>query len=91
MNQNPSRVTDERIRDFLTQTVRENQKDIFDSIHYEALIEHIHKINSTANEEDTEGLFGELFVDTFSSEEFMDTLKKLLKDKWYKKLEIFYQ
>ena len=91
VNQNPSRVTDEKIREFLTQTVREDEKAIFDSIQYENMIEKIKEINSSPDKDSSEDIFGELFLETFSSDSFKKKLTELLKTKWYKKLEIFYR
>jgi hypothetical protein len=88
----PSQITDERIRQFLTTTVRNDEAQVLDALDYKNMISRIQEINSDPIEdkEEKRQRLEELFVETFSADQFKKTLISLLKEKWYKKLEIFY-
>ena len=89
LEKKPSRITDEKIREFLTQTVRADEDEIMDKIGYVEMIERVKEINfgDYDNREDRHEAFRELFVKTFSQEEFKSSIISLLKNKWYQKLD----
>lgn len=91
----PDRITDEKIRDFITKTVREDKDEIFAGLKFEDFFEEIKSIVlSPKTVEERQNMLIDLrriLQDKLSKKETKNFLVNLIKEKWYSKLDIFYK
>jgi len=90
----PTIITDERVREFITKTVRADSEAIISGLDYDSLYGRAREISSCAKtkeeKEDANTELRELLVDTLSRESNVDLLIDLMKNHWYEKMDIFY-
>lgn len=91
----PGRITDEKIREFITETVRKNEDAVLEIFNYENFFEEAKDISIAAKNieerKDMEIKLKELLQKRFEKKEAKDKLIELIKNKWYPKLNIFYK
>lgn len=91
----PDRITDEKIRDFITKTVRADKDEILTGLKFEDFFEEIKSIVlSPETTEERQNMLIDLrriLQDKLSKKETKNFLVNLIKEKWYSKLDIFYK
>lgn len=91
----PDRITDEKIRDFITKTVRADKDEIFAGLKFEDFFEEIkNAVLSSKTTEERQNMLIDLrriLQDKLSKKETKNFLVNLIKEKWYSKLDIFYK
>ncbi len=91
----PGNITDEKIREFITKTVRRDKEAILDAASYDHFFREIQSA-SEENGRSTEGRrdFGDwlcaAIADKFQDEKFNKAIKKLIIEKWKPQLDVFY-
>ena len=92
LDRTPSTITDNKVRDFITKTVRADEGEVLGALEYDVLIKSIKDINfdKTVGIDERREAMQELFIEYFSSSKFKDTVVNLIKTKWYQQLETFY-
>lgn len=91
----PSHITDDLIREFITQTVRADSERILEAADYKTLFEKARSIcaEGRSGDKDKEDVMNDLcteLADTIASEPFEEAIIDLIRNKWYAKLDIFY-
>ena len=90
-------ITDELVRDFITQTVRADGEEILTAVDFDNFFAHAKLLiteGQKKSKEERESLsneIAELLVKTLDKTEVNKTLIELIKNKWYNKLDIFYK
>ena len=90
LNEKPSFVNDEKVRAFITKTVRKNREELLKSANFVELIEDIKQIKrDTDDKVERKERFYTLFDDLFKDEDFIKVLLDHIKE-WYAELRVFY-
>lgn len=91
----PDRITDEKIRDFITKTVQADKDEILIGLKFEDFFEEIRNaVLSAQTTEERQNMLVDLrriLQDKLSKKETKNLLLNLIKEKWYSKLDIFYK
>lgn len=91
--QKPSSITDDKIREFLTQTVRKDKEKILKGANYVDFFEEIKGVlkrtSGKSEYANRENELRELLVNKFEDKNFRNILLDLIKNNWYSKLDIF--
>lgn len=83
-------VTDDAIREFITQTVRADAEVVLAKLNYSLFFENAQTAaRDTQTKEEREDKLREVLAESFASQEFQSALIKLIRLNWYKKLDIF--
>lgn len=89
----PTSKTDEQIRKFMVETVRQEKTAILEAINFSTLLSRIHEINREAKadpERDLNAELREVLVQAFGEDSFQKAILSLIREKWYQKLTNFY-
>ena len=96
VGQRPSRLTDELVNRFLTETVREKRGEVLTAANYGNVVEQVKQLKGEHRSQrkdlraDLDLALRELFVDTLTGEAFSTVLLDNIRGPWYEKLAIFY-
>ncbi|MCX6717218.1 MAG: hypothetical protein NTU76_00895 [Candidatus Taylorbacteria bacterium] len=90
LNERPSAVSDDNVREFLTKTVRKDSDVLLEASGFEEIIEKIKGIKKdTKDRDEREEQFAQIFDELFSDTNFMNTLLECAKG-WFNELATFY-
>jgi hypothetical protein len=90
LNEKPSAVSDDNVREFLTKTVRKDSDKLLEDSGYEDIIEKIKDIKrNTKDKDEREERYEQIFDELFSGTDFVNTLLECTKG-WFDELSIFY-
>lgn len=95
-SEKPTKITDELIRQFITETVRKDMQNVLDALEYDRSF--FPRIKTSVHEEHDRSVAGrknahddvrEAMITAFGSQKFKDYLRKMIAGPWYEKLNIF--
>jgi hypothetical protein len=88
----PGPITDDLIRAFITETIRADAEQILDAVNYGEFFEQIRDIKTAGeSKEETEDKLRAELSEVLTSEKFEMAIIGLIRNKWYAKLDMFYQ
>lgn len=96
LEQRPGKITDNRIREFVTQTVRADEGELLQILNYPEFFETVKELVTNAGRrveerKDLEVELGRLLGDLFENKEVRERLRTLIKERWYPKITTFYR
>jgi hypothetical protein len=92
----PGRITDNLVRDFITETVRKNETEILQITNFDHFFQSVKDIvvmdGAKRRDERQETMISlrEKLVELFQDKTFKEEIVKFIKEKWYPKLMLFY-
>lgn len=87
--QKPSRITDDKIREFLTKTVRKDGESLLKAADFKNFFEETKAMLKRTSSEDRENELRKLLTEKFEESGFRGILLDLIKNKWYTALDVF--
>ena len=91
----PCKITDEKIREFITETAGKDGDEILKAIGFDDFFEEIKRINIDAKtveeRKDMQIELRKVLQNKFEEEKTKEVLLRLIKEKWYSKLDMFYK
>ncbi|MFH1668017.1 MAG: hypothetical protein ABH884_03290 [Candidatus Komeilibacteria bacterium] len=85
LNQPATRITDQLIRNFITQTIRAKQDEILTTMNFDKFVTDAKEICQQCNNRELMNKLSELFIDHISTEDFQNMLVDNIK-KWHTEL-----
>ncbi|HEY4523556.1 MAG TPA: hypothetical protein VJK04_01630 [Candidatus Paceibacterota bacterium] len=83
-------VTDDAVREFITQTVRADAEVVLEKLNYPLFFENAQTAaRDTQTKEEREDKLREVLAESFASQRFQSALIEFIRINWYKKLDMF--